>query len=372
MTNSDKRIIFCDNSLRNLLNFRGDIIHYYATIGYNITLIAPLDYNFENNCQNIHYLPIEMESTGMKPVADLKYFFQLLNIYRKIQPNIIFHYTIKPNIYGSFAAKILNKKSIAMVAGLGYVFSGNSIKQRLGRVLYKLGLRSAYKVLLLNQDNFDRLKRGRFIRDEDSILMPGGEGVNLEHFPYVKNNFKSLRFLMIARVLYDKGYSEFVEAAQIVKQKYPNIEFELLGPLAEKSPTGVPRTVIEKDTSEGKIHYLGATDHIPIYLSRDGVVVVLVSYHEGFSRSLMEACAMARPCITSNIPGCKEVVVDGVNGYLVPPKDVTALVNAMLRFIQLSQLDKQAMAEASYRMAVEKYDVNKVIEVYIGITENLL
>ena len=179
-------------------------------------------------------------------------------------------------------------------------------------------------------------------------------------------------FLMVARVLYDKGYQEYVDAAAIVKQKYPNVSIELLGATDFSSPMGVPKSVLEKDIADGKITYLGVTNDVPSYLKRKNVIIVLSSYHEGMSRSLMEALAMSKPIITTNIPGCKEMVDEGVNGFLVPVKNASALANAMIKYIELSDEEKEKMKHASYQKAVKQFDVKHVLEQYDKIIDEIL
>lgn len=366
------KILFCDNSLRDLLNFRGEVIGHFARQGIDVVLVAPQTCEYQPDQANIRYIPVKMNRSGTNPFADFAYFVTLYRIYRAEKPDAVFHYTIKPNIYGTIAARINRRKSVAMVAGLGYMFTGNSIGKRLGRLLYKAGLRCAHRVLLLNSSNAEKLVGEGFIQSDRALLLHGGEGVDLTRFPYVENRFDTVRFLMVARVLYDKGYSEYVEAASVVKCKYPDVEFGLLGPLDETSPMAVPKSVVEKDVADGKISYFGVTNDVPGWLSRDGVVVVVVSsYHEGLNRSLMEACAMARPCITTDIPGCRETVNDGVNGYLVPMKDSHALAEAILRFIELPVDRKRAMAEAGRQLAVERFDVRKVLDIYDRIIEKI-
>ena len=176
---------------------------------------------------------------------------------------------------------------------------------------------------------------------------------------------------MVARVLYDKGYSEYVEAASIVKHKYPNIQFELLGPIDESNPMGVPKHIIDKDVLDGKINYLGVTSDVASYLGLDGIVVVASSYNEGLNHSLMEACAMGCPIITTNIPGCYETVEDGVNGYLLQSKEAQSLAEKMLKFIELSHIEKQKMSKASYQKAIKEFNVENVIEQYEKIVNNL-
>ena len=253
-----------------------------------------------------------------------------------------------------------------MVAGLGYMFKGNSILKRFGRWLYKKGLSKAIKVFTLNQENHKILIEQKIVNSEKLILLHGGEGVNLSKYKYTNSDFSSkTTFLMISRILYDKGYSEFVEAAKTIKQEYKDfVSFELLGPTAYDSPMGVRKEEFEKDMNSDTVKYLGVTDNVPLYLGRTNVVMVLPSYSEGLSRSLMEACAMGRPVIASNIPGCKETVEDGKNGYLIEPRSSESLVKKIEEFLKLDETKKREMGRQSRIIAEKKFDVNHVISEY--------
>lgn len=175
-------ILFCDNSLRELINFREDVINSYAKAGNRVILVAPNNREYNPEFPNIKYIPIEVDRGGMNPIRDMKYFMNLYRIYRKERPNYIFHYTIKPNIYGSLAAAILKIPSTAMIAGLGYVFTSNSIGSRIARKLYKIALKFPEWVLVLNRYNKDLLIGKGLISSERLILLKGGEGVNLSKF----------------------------------------------------------------------------------------------------------------------------------------------------------------------------------------------
>ncbi len=370
-------ILFCDNGLAPFLNFRGYIARYYHDKGYNVSVAVPKSTCDDEGLKKIPiYLtvyPLQMNRNSSNPLSDLRYFHTLYRLFSTTRPDIIFLYTIKPNIYGSIAARMLKIPVVAMVAGLGYAFGGNGIVHQLGRALYKYGLSKADRVIVLNRSNRETLIARGFVKPEKLILFEGGEGVDLDQFPFQKDDYNSVRFLMVARVLYDKGYSEYTEAARIVKQKYPNVKIELLGPLAEDCPMGVPRKVVEHDHNSGAITYLGETDNVPRYVGANGVVVVVVSsYHEGFNRSLMEACAMGRICITSNIPGCKEIVDDGLNGLLVNPKDSQALADAMIRIIESDPKERVKMSHNSHDKAVKVFDVNRIYAKYDQIIKELI
>lgn len=370
------KILFCDNALASLINFRSDVISYFLESGSEVVLVAP---KIERNKQMEKIIPdgckvytVEMDPVGINPLKDIAYFARLLKIYRRESPDIVFHYTIKPNIYGTFAARLCGLKTVAMVAGLGYVFTGNSFLNKISCLLYKSMLLISHKVISLNRRNYKLLLDRKFARKRQMILFDGGEGVNLENYSYKKSKFDSVTFLMVARILYDKGYVEYVEAARIVKNKYPDTKFKLLGPLDVVSPMGVPQDVINRDVEAGLIEYMGITNDVQSIMSHPNVVSVLPSYHEGMSRSLMEACAMGKPIITTNIPGCRETVDHEVNGFLVAVKQAESLAEAMIKFIELPQEKKLAMSEASHRKALKKFDVNNVLTQYQDIVNELL
>ena len=253
-----------------------------------------------------------------------------------------------------------------MLAGLGYMFDGGGLMKSLGLKLYKYCLSKAERVLVLNQMNYNKIIESKMVAADRLLLLKGGEGVNLNEYVFQPADYSDrVIFLMVSRILYDKGYSEFASAACQLKGKYPNISFEILGPLAYNSPMGVPREVFEEDMQAGIFHYLGVTPNVYSFVSRKNVVLVLPSkYGEGLNRSLMEACAIGRPIITTDIPGCRETVEEGVNGYLVSKGNTRELANAMERFIELPNNIKTEMATHSHRIATEKFDINHVIKIY--------
>lgn len=371
------KIVFSDNGMGMLLNFRMDVIRHYSDMGADVLLVYPASSHREELVsrlpENCRCYCVDVDPTGINPLNDMAYLRALYKIYRRERPDVVFHYTIKPNVYGTIAAAAAGVKArISMVAGLGYVFSGKGVSKALGRGLYKIGLRLSSRVITLNAYNHDLLLRNRYVKKDNIVLFEGGEGVNLSKYAFEENSFENHCFLMVARVLYDKGYKEFVDAARIVRMSYPDARFELLGPIDDSSPMRVPYSVVEKDVADGYITYLGVTDDVPAVMRRKGVVVVLPSsYKEGMNRSLMEAVAMGRPVITTDVSGCKELVDDGINGYVVPPVDAQALADAVIRFIRLSEDDKVNMSKASHQKALKQFDVRKVIEQYDAILNQL-
>jgi glycosyltransferase involved in cell wall biosynthesis len=364
------KILFCDNRLGGLLGFRVDIIKHFIEAGHDVCLVVPPALTDWDNVgvHNIHVriITIDMQPSGQNPFNDFKLLIQYLKIFRQERPNIVFNYTIKPNIYSTMAARIMGCRVVCMLAGLGYMFDKKGFLKHIGLKLYKFGLKGAERVLVLNEMNYEKLCQTRMVPKEKLILLSGGEGVNLQEYPYsVPDYSKGVTFLMVSRLLYDKGYSEFVEAARIVKAQYPSIQFELLGPTAYDSPMGVKTEEFKKDCQEGIFTYLGVSNNVYDIVSRQNVVMVLPSkYGEGLNRSLLEACAIGRPIITTDIPGCREVVRPGKNGYLVPANNSNTLADAMIAFINLPASEKTKMGEYSHNYAKERFDVRKVIEIY--------
>ncbi len=371
------KVFFCDNSLVAFTQFRRDVVADFERRGWEVAIVVPRCTVSRQRLAMLNpswrLFQIDANPNGVNPVGDWKYLRQLRHIYKAERPDMIFHYTVKPNIYGTIAARSLGIKNVAMVAGLGYLFSGNSLKKRIGRMVYRMGLMQAGRVIALNESNVTTLVKGGFVKAKNMILFQGGEGVDLGAYPYTPMDFKTVRFLMVGRVLYDKGYAEFVKAAAIVRENHPEVVFELLGQLAADHPLGVPEPVVDRDVRAAHIKYLGETNDVQSYLRRDGVVMILMSrYMEGLNRSLMEACAMGRPVITTDNPGCREIVDDGVNGFIVPIGNVDALVDAIERFLHLSLSEKQKMARASFEKAKREFSLSGVLEQYQQLTDQTL
>ena len=370
------KVILCDNGLPGLIRFRYDVMSHFVEKGDQVIVLYPKcteDQEWLSKLPNgVRTCSIGFNPSSTNPLGDLVYWMSLLRVYRRNKPDMCIHYTIKPNIYGTLAARMCGVKNIAMVAGLGYMFQGNGVTKKFGRFLYKIGLHRANIVITLNSTIKNLLVNRGFVKEEKIVLFEGGEGVNLERYPlFVQKYEVPVTFLTVARVFYDKGYKEYVEAAKLVHQKYPNVVFEWLGDYDERSPMTVPKQVLDSDTQAGHIKYLGTTDDVLQYLRRDGVCICLPSYHEGLSKSLMEACSIGLPIIASDIPGCQECVDNGVNGYLVPKQDSQSLANAMSAFLELSKSDKSKMAMASYQKALKTFDVQKVIHEYEEIIKGL-
>ena len=369
-----KRILFCDNTLWGLVNFRGDIMRYFINQGHQVYVVAPEKEDEQMRIdipEGVRFIPIAMGRTSTSPINDLKYFLSLWRIYGEVQPDFCFHYTIKPNIYGSIAASLRGVRcTTAMVAGLGYVFNSNSLSASVARILYRIGLKFTNYLFVLNEGNRLLLLEKGLCKEEKLILLRGGEGIDVNKFAFYPNSpAEPATFTFIGRVLFDKGYAEFVEAAEIVKAQHPETKFEIWGSLDPMFPNAVPLHRLQYDIGRKLVSYKGFTQNMTDVYNRSGIVIVIPSYHEGMNRALMEACSTGKPIICSRIHGCMEMVQEGVNGYTIAPRDGKALADAMLRYIQLTSEEKTNMSKMSRLLAEREFSLEQVILQYKKILE---
>lgn len=360
-----KKIVLSSNTSWSIFNFRLGLIKELLK-NYEVIVVAPKDEYSEKLIDlGCRYYDIYIDKKGINPINDLKTFWQYYRLYKKIKPDLIFHYTIKPNIYGTIAAKLNNIPSIAITTGLGYMFINNNIVTNIVKLLYKVSFKFAKQVWFLNQDDFDIFIKNKLI-DKSKGFILHSEGVNTEKFKPIKTEKKDdiFRFLLIARMIWDKGIGEYVKAAKIIKQKYKNVEFLLLGPVGVDNPTAIPKEQIDKWQKEGLVKYLGATDDVKSEITKADCVV-LPSYREGLSRVLLEAAAMEKPLIATNVAGCKEVIEDGINGYLCKIKDAKDLADKMEKMLNLPEDKRKAMGKAGREKIIKEFDERIVIEKYL-------
>lgn len=358
------KVAFSSNSLRSTLNFRGDIIRHFHDQNKIIHLIAPKDIADHPilKLPHVHFTEISLSPKGLNPLKDLYYLFQLLWIYLTIKPSIIFHFTIKSNIYGSLASYICRIPSIAVVTGLGYAFINKGLIHQLAKWLYKMSLRIPKRVWFLNQDD-QNLFLSQKIVTESKALCINGEGINTEEFSPRIPDTDQFKVLLIARLLKDKGLYEYFAAAEKIKKLKPQVEFEILGPYVESQLDGVPQSEIEKFESQGVIKYLGETDDVRPYIA-NASVIVLPSYREGIPRSLLEASSMERPVVATKVPGCINVIIDNLTGYLCESKSSESLAAALMKMIQLTPQQRKNLGHNGRNFVVENYSIKKTIQYY--------
>lgn len=306
------------------------------------------------------YSDYPIDRNGINPIRDIKTFIFLYGYFRKLKYDVLLSYTIKPIIWGGLAARFANVPSFyAMVTGLGYAFQKGGLAKNLLNTLVKFLYRSALKkskgVIFQNRDNMQVFIDEGIVPQEKCFLV-NGSGVDLSHYS-LSPLPSTPHFLLIARLLGDKGIREYAQAAQLVKQKYPEAVFKLLGP-EDPSPDGIKLDEVHQWTESGAIKYSGATTDVRPFIE-NCAIYVLPSYHEGMPRTVLEAMAMGRPILTTDVPGCRETVIDGENGWLVEKANAEQLAEKMIWFIE-NQDKWQEMGKSSHDMAYEKFDVHKV------------
>lgn len=354
----------------SLPNFRGALIAALIERGLRVYALAP-DYDDKTRAAvlKLGAEPVDfpLERTGMRPLRDLRDMFRLAALFRRLRPDVVFCYFIKPVIYGSLAARRARvPRRYAMIAGLGYVYTAGVGKmgwrRRLlrGMVsrLYRFALARCSKVFFQNQDDLGQFAAAGLIEPDKAILLKGS-GVDLAHFAPAQPVPSPVVFLLMARLLREKGIGEYVEAARLVRASPAGAaaRFVLLGG-RDPNPGGFTQAEVDAWTAEGVIEWHDHVDDVRPWIAASSVYV-LPSYREGKPRSTQEAMAMARPVITTDVPGCRDTVEEGVNGFLVPPRDAAALAAAMQRFIADPAL-VVTMGRESRRLAAAHFDVHVI------------
>lgn len=360
-----KHVVLVGNYAPSVINFRGPLIDVLRAEGHRVTACAPAaDAHIvaELRRRGVNYEDVPLERGGTNPAADLAYTARLTSLFRRLRPDVILSYTIKPIIYGSLAARIARVPlRTSMMSGLGYAFTSTTAKarsvQRVVRGLYKVSLSGNHVIFFHNSDDRAHLEKLRLLPSSAERVVIGGSGVDTSRFGVAPLPVGPPVFLLIARLLPDKGIAEYVAAARRIRRRHPGVRVQLLGPF-DPQPGSITRERLDGWVREGAIEYLGRTDDVRPYL-QECSVYVLPSYREGMPRSVLEAMAMGRPIITSDAPGCRETVREGENGFLVPPREAEGLEAAMERFIQRPELIP-SFGAASRRLAEERFDAYQV------------
>lgn len=317
----------------------------------------------------VERIAVPLQRSGLNPLSDLALLARYRGLLRRLQPAAYLGYTIKPNIYGSIAASSLGIPAIPNVSGLGTAFIRAGLLQQLVVHLYRAGFRRTPAVFFQNDDDRQLFLDRRIVREDQARVLPGS-GVDLEHFTPAPQAEGPPTFLLIGRLLRDKGIVEFVEAVRLLRSELPNARFQLLGPIDEANRTAICRAELDSWVNEGVIDYLGTTGDVRPLIAA-ATAVVLPSYREGLPRSLLEAGAMARPLIAADVPGCRDVVEDGVNGFLCAVCNPASLASAIRRLADLPLQKRVAMGEASRRRVQERFSEELVVRAYLDVLADL-
>ncbi len=363
------------NTTWNIYNFRLPLLKSLEERGYQIVIIAPLDEHiiYLNELENGSHLPIHsLNRKGMSPIRDLLFLFELVRLYRREKPDLIIHYTIKPNIYGNIAAFLRGIPSICIVTGLGYSFIHNGWIKKVTDSLYRFSFLSAKKVFFENQDDRTLFINNNLSREAQSIATKGC-GVDTNYFaPQMRRRTDNRKvFIFIGRLLYDKGITEFVAAARMVRQQDRTADFWVLGELDDDNLAAVSEESLTDWIETGVIKYYGNVADVRPYIA-DADVIVLPSYREGMPRAILEGVSMGKAVITTDAAGCRETVEEGKNGFLVPVKSVDKLVEVMQHFCEMSPEKILEMGAYSRQKAVEEFDQAIINQTIIQVVEQTL
>lgn len=372
-----RHIIIAVNTSWNIVNFRSNLVQALIQQGYNVTVVAPEDkYSVRISDLGCRYIPAPMDNHGTSPINDMLLMLRFYRLLRRERPDVFLGYTAKPNIFGSLAAHALRIPVINNIAGLGSAFSHRTWITKVTKYLYWAATSRSHKVFFQNSDDFRLFVDEKLVRAERCDLLPGS-GVDLERFRPAERTMghvhgSEMRFLFVGRLLWDKGIAEYVEAAKLIKQQYPEVQFQILGPTDDKNPGAVSQADIEGLVSERAVEYLGSVDDVRPAIASADCVVLPTYYREGTPRSLLEAAAMAKPIITTDWVGSRDVVDDSINGYLCQTRSVEDLSRKLQLMIQLPSHERSAMGHASRRKAVREFNEQFVIERYKSVIQSAL
>jgi lipopolysaccharide/colanic/teichoic acid biosynthesis glycosyltransferase/glycosyltransferase involved in cell wall biosynthesis len=362
------KVILIASLSYSLTNFRGALISAIVAQGHEVVAFAPDD-DPETaatlSAMGARYRRIPMNRTGTNPLRDLATLRHLMKLIRIESPDVVLAYTQKPIIYGGLATRIAGGRARfhAMVSGLGHVYSdipglGHVLLRRMVSLLYRVAIARASAVIVFNSEDDAEMRRHNILQPGHNVVQVAGSGVDTTRFSPSPATSGPPVFLMIARLMRDKGLVEFVEAARQVRARFPDARFRILGPL-DTNPTGIALAEIRGWEAEGDIEYLGETRNVAPHLADASVFVLPTYYREGLPRTILEAMACGKSVITTDMPGCRDAVTHGRDGFLVPPRDAPALAEAMIRFIEKPELIAWMGARAR-ETACRRFDVTLV------------
>lgn len=363
------KVLFLSNSIGGLVHFRLDLMKALCDRGDKVYILSPLEQDIslqpirDLGCE---YIQIEMQQRGTNPLDDLK----LLRTYKKylqvLHPDVVLSYTVKPNIYGSVACRQVGIPIIASVTGLGMAIVGRNILQKIMIFLFKWGLKKTDYVFFQN-DNCESFFIDHNIKPKHSAIV-AGSGVNIHHFAFENypENEDEIVFLYIGKILVDKGSQHLFDAIEYCHDHYPQVHFHIVGP--KDSPSLSER--VDELAEKGWAKFYGKQEDVRPFI-KQAHCIIHPSYHEGMSNALLEGAATGRPAIASNISGCKEIVDDGVTGFLCEPKSSQCLIEKVEKFIVLPYERRKQMGINARHKVEQEFDREKVVATYLAQIDRL-
>jgi glycosyltransferase involved in cell wall biosynthesis len=364
---SPPTVVISANTAWNIVNFRRPLVEALHNAGWRVVAVAHDDaHSAALAVLGAEYQPVDIASSGTSPIGDGRLFLEYLAILRRLRPRAFLGFTIKPNIYGSLAARLLGIRTINNISGLGTAFMGGGPLNRLVSGLYRLALRKSHRVFFQNPHDLSLFVGKGLVRASQAALVPGS-GIDLHHFRPAgepADPARPFRFLFVGRLLRDKGLVEYAEAARLLRPAWPRAEFAILGFAGSDNRSAVPIAEVERWQREGIVSYLGDSNDVRPFL-KDADCVVLPSYREGLPRSLLEASAMAKPMVATDVPGCRDLVLDGDNGLLCEARSPASLAAAMEAMLRLDPAERRAMGARARERVEREFDQQIVVDAYL-------
>lgn len=360
------------NSTGNIVTFRQGLIRALKAEGYEPVVIAPRDARAEERLERlaVERLTVELDRSGLNPIADLKLLQAYRRILKRVAPAALLAFTIKPNIYGCVAARALGIPAIPNVSGLGTVFLMGGPLKTLVTAMYRFAFRRCEIVFFQNPDDVELFVENRIVRRSQARVVPGS-GIDLQQYAPAPLLPGPPVFLLIARLLRDKGICEYVEAARALRAEHREVRFQLMGPLDPGNRSAIRQAELERWIADGVIEYLGPSEDVRPHIAAASVIV-LPSYREGLPRALLEGAAMGRPLVATDVPGCREVVEHGTNGFLCEAKSAGSLAKAMAALIGMAGGERARMGLAARRRVEERFSEERVVEAYLAALKALV
>lgn len=359
-------VVIAANSAWNILNFRKALIVALRDAGWQVVALAPPDSSVAGiETLGARFEPIAVDSSGTSVRRDARLIADYWRALRRLQPQAFLGFTIKPNIYGSLAARALGIRVVNNISGLGTAFLDSGLLNRLVSGLYRLALGGSHRIFFQNPHDRALFIARRLASASQAVLIPGS-GIDLDYFAPapMRPEGAAFRFLFVGRLLRDKGLVEYAGAARLLRPAWPDVEFAILGFAGSDNRSAVPIAEVERWQDEGLVIYLGDTDDVRPFIAESDCVV-LPSYREGLPRTLLEAAAMARPMIATDVPGCSDLVADGDTGLLCEPRSAAALAAAMDSLLRLGRSERQAMGLRARAMVERDFGQERVVDAYL-------